>query len=392
MAQLSCLLLARPFAVSPRATRHVRTRGMREPWYTAVPVTMLTVFDCSEGYAVPIEHARVEGGDLHGDAQRTPGSEEETMAREKKGGRGGRDPARQSDREEQYGGINEQAREWTGQQRFGTGAPRGQDFGTGGTQQQHDPDLGRQFGRGGGEEGRADASGTGGHGSGSFGQSASSQGRNFGQGDYYQGQDYGEEFGQSGRSAQSGGRYGSPGYQGGSAAQGYQGSGYGQQGYQGGGYGPQSGQHGWQGTGFDRQGVGSGFSGESAGGYESGRQMGYVGRGPKGYRRSDDRIREDVSEELTRHPGVDASEIEVRVENGEVTLTGTVESRQAKRMAEDCVEQCSGVKEVHNQLRVNRQGSTQGSLESSQGAGQFEGRKQESEESRSRSSQTRGRS
>jgi hypothetical protein len=120
--------------------------------------------------------------------------------------------------------------------------------------------------------------------------------------------------------------------------------------------------------------------------------MGYVGRGPKGYRRSDDRIREDVSEELTRHPGVDASEIEVRVENGEVTLTGTVESRQAKRMAEDCVEQCSGVKEVHNQLRVNRQGSTQGSLESSQGAGQFEGRKQESEESRSRSSQTRGRS
>ncbi|MGE5927282.1 MAG: BON domain-containing protein [Gemmatimonadota bacterium] len=88
--------------------------------------------------------------------------------------------------------------------------------------------------------------------------------------------------------------------------------------------------------------------------------MGHVGRGPKGYRRSDDRIREDVSEELTRHPAVDASEIEVRVENGEVTLTGSVDSRHAKRMAEDCVEQCSGVKEVHNQLRVNRQGSSQG--------------------------------
>ena len=85
--------------------------------------------------------------------------------------------------------------------------------------------------------------------------------------------------------------------------------------------------------------------------------MGYVGRGPKGYRRSDDRIREDASEELTRHPGIDASDIEVHVENGEVTLTGTVDGRRAKRMAEDCVEQCSGVKEVHNQLRVNRQGS-----------------------------------
>ena len=73
------------------------------------------------------------------------------------------------------------------------------------------------------------------------------------------------------------------------------------------------------------------------------------------HRRSDDRVRENVGDELTRHPGIDASDVEVRVENGEVTLTGTVESRRARRMVEECIEQCSGVRDVNNQLTVNRQ-------------------------------------
>ncbi len=82
----------------------------------------------------------------------------------------------------------------------------------------------------------------------------------------------------------------------------------------------------------------------------------HIGRGPKGYQRSDERIREDVCERLTRHGRIDATEIDVQVRSGEVTLTGTVESRQAKRMAEDTVESISGVKEVSNQLRVQEQG------------------------------------
>lgn len=78
----------------------------------------------------------------------------------------------------------------------------------------------------------------------------------------------------------------------------------------------------------------------------------HAGKGPKGYRRSDDRIREEVCECLTRHPGVDASEIDVQVKDGEVTLAGTVERREEKRMAEDAVERVAGVNDVHNQLRV----------------------------------------
>jgi hypothetical protein len=81
---------------------------------------------------------------------------------------------------------------------------------------------------------------------------------------------------------------------------------------------------------------------------------GYQGRGPKGYQRSDDRIREEICDCMTDDPVLDASEIEVLVEHGEVTLTGSVVSRDQKRRAEDVAESISGVRDVTNQLRVLR--------------------------------------
>jgi osmotically-inducible protein OsmY len=93
----------------------------------------------------------------------------------------------------------------------------------------------------------------------------------------------------------------------------------------------------------------------------------YAGRGPKGFRRSDERIRETVSERLEQAEDVDASEIEVQVRDGEVTLTGTVPSRWMKRCAEDCVEALPGVQDVTNQLRVqSSQGRGQGKSSSEQ--------------------------
>ncbi|WP_374301223.1 BON domain-containing protein [Paracoccus sp. (in: a-proteobacteria)] len=79
---------------------------------------------------------------------------------------------------------------------------------------------------------------------------------------------------------------------------------------------------------------------------------GHRGRGPKNYSRSDDRIREDVSDRLSDDRHIDASDIEVSVSGGEVTLDGTVENRFAKRHAEDLAESCSGVSHVQNNLRV----------------------------------------
>jgi len=87
------------------------------------------------------------------------------------------------------------------------------------------------------------------------------------------------------------------------------------------------------------------------------RREDHRGRGPRNYQRSDDRIREDVSERLSDDPRVDASEIEVSVQNREVTLTGTVRDRNEKRWAEDIADSVSGVTHVQNNLRVGqRQG------------------------------------
>ena len=79
---------------------------------------------------------------------------------------------------------------------------------------------------------------------------------------------------------------------------------------------------------------------------------GHRGRGPQGYKRSDERITEEVHERLTDDPWLDASHIQVAVSGGEVTLTGTVEDREAKHRAERIVEDLSGVHHVQNNLRV----------------------------------------
>ncbi|HEY2964563.1 MAG TPA: BON domain-containing protein [Pyrinomonadaceae bacterium] len=81
------------------------------------------------------------------------------------------------------------------------------------------------------------------------------------------------------------------------------------------------------------------------------------GRGPKGYKRSDERIKEDVNDRLTDDYYLDASEIDVQVINGEVVLTGTVNSREDKRRAEDIAESVSGVINVEVRLRVQPQSS-----------------------------------
>jgi osmotically-inducible protein OsmY/flavin-binding protein dodecin len=80
-----------------------------------------------------------------------------------------------------------------------------------------------------------------------------------------------------------------------------------------------------------------------------------TGQGPRGYRRSDERIREDVCDRLGQDWDVDASEVEVTVSNGEVTLAGTISDRAQKFRVEHLADAISGVTEVHNQLRVKRE-------------------------------------
>jgi hypothetical protein len=78
------------------------------------------------------------------------------------------------------------------------------------------------------------------------------------------------------------------------------------------------------------------------------------GKGPKNYRRSDSRIREDVSDRLSDDPYIDASDIDIKVEDGNVVLSGRVENRDAKRRAADLAESIRGVTNVENRLRTGQ--------------------------------------
>jgi osmotically-inducible protein OsmY len=88
--------------------------------------------------------------------------------------------------------------------------------------------------------------------------------------------------------------------------------------------------------------------------YSAQRQGGYAGKGPKGYTRSDERIREDVCERLSDDDEVDASGVAVSVKAGEVVLEGSVSDRRARRRAEDIADAVAGVKDVRNALRVQK--------------------------------------
>lgn len=78
------------------------------------------------------------------------------------------------------------------------------------------------------------------------------------------------------------------------------------------------------------------------------------GKGPRTYTRGDDRILENINDALYEDPDVDATDIEATVKDGEVTLAGTVTSRNEKWAAEDLAEEISGVKNVINKLRIKR--------------------------------------
>lgn len=196
---------------------------------------------------------------------------------------------------------------------------------------------GREYFQGQGRYAQGGYQGYGDQGRGQSGQHQ--QGQNFGQGGARHGGDYGGRWGSAGRHARGG--------QGGERFGGMAESGY-DQGY---GYRGQSG--------LD-QGYGAGGQSSSQAAHLSrgGRQQWgrHAGRGPKNYVRSDERIRDDINDRLTDDPELDATEIDVKVANCEVTLGGTVDSREAKRRAEDLVETVSGVKHVQNNLRVQPAG------------------------------------
>ncbi|MDB6089367.1 MAG: hypothetical protein JWN85_2151 [Gammaproteobacteria bacterium] len=87
-------------------------------------------------------------------------------------------------------------------------------------------------------------------------------------------------------------------------------------------------------------------------------------RGPKGYQRSDERLKEDISERLMEAAHIDSSEVTVEVRGAKVVLEGVVPDRHMKHAIEDLVDACPGVQDIDNRVRVGsaaeRQGQGQG--------------------------------
>jgi hypothetical protein len=75
---------------------------------------------------------------------------------------------------------------------------------------------------------------------------------------------------------------------------------------------------------------------------------------PRGLRRSDERIKEEIESLLTQQGQVDASAIQADVNDGIVTLSGTVSSPFEIRTVEGIVQNVLGVLEVKNQLKIRR--------------------------------------
>jgi osmotically-inducible protein OsmY len=211
--------------------------------------------------------------------------------------------------------------------------------------------AGRDFG-GGGFRSRGDESGRRGYGSSGW-ESQGTYGDDYREGRYGSG-DFGFEQGTRGEpsfGSSSGERYDSPRYFGsGSYAEGgthYTG-GWDQRGERSssstssGDYG-----YGYQGSSAPGQ------RGESRHHERPGLLRRLFKRGPKGYQRSDERLREDISERLMESHDVDSSEVSVLVVSGKVTLDGTVPDRYMKHYIEDLVDACPGVQDIDNRIRVD---------------------------------------
>lgn len=80
-------------------------------------------------------------------------------------------------------------------------------------------------------------------------------------------------------------------------------------------------------------------------------------RGPKGYARSDERIREDICERLMHSAHIDSSEVTIEVSGGKVLIEGTVPDRRMKHAIEDIADATAGVNDVDNRVRLQQGGS-----------------------------------
>lgn len=79
----------------------------------------------------------------------------------------------------------------------------------------------------------------------------------------------------------------------------------------------------------------------------------YSGHGPKNWKISDEKLKEKVCEILLKSSEVDATELEVEVEDRVVTLKGFIANRGMKNVAEDLIASIPGIEDVFSEVRYH---------------------------------------
>lgn len=69
---------------------------------------------------------------------------------------------------------------------------------------------------------------------------------------------------------------------------------------------------------------------------------------------SDDQIRENINEVLSKDKDIDQSQLKIRVQQGIVTLSGTVQNRDERFKVEMAIETINGVEDIVNQLQLRK--------------------------------------
>jgi BON domain len=82
-------------------------------------------------------------------------------------------------------------------------------------------------------------------------------------------------------------------------------------------------------------------------------EVDYSGKGPRGWKLTDQKMMERVCEVLLHSHEVDPTDIEVFVKDHVVTLKGKIRSKGMRRVAEDLVGSVPGVRDVFSELKIN---------------------------------------
>ena len=96
--------------------------------------------------------------------------------------------------------------------------------------------------------------------------------------------------------------------------------------------------------------------------YQKSSTPNYRGRGPKGYKLIDERVYENVCEALFHEPQIDASGVEVSVQDGTVTLSGVAKDKETRQQIEDLAMDCVGVQHVYNKISIRPNTDPQGRI------------------------------